>query len=279
MQTKRFASSQNRIIIAFTLLFLLAVILLATFLKTSIDAIKYNAEARVTYAEARQLYQAKTYLQQFERAINYYEAIADENYLDEYNGSFSRLQQYLITAQQDAQNAGYTEEAEGLQQLIEDTQIMRDKFDLVIEAVREENWDAVSALDDDAYELVGPIFERIDGLIEIRSQNLNDLRTDVDNFSTMGWLAILLAVPLFLVMIGVVSLAIARQINAPLIRMTDELKQIKQGQFNPSSLGKMPVRNDEIGYLAREYLQMARATQNQQAALQQEADEIRAKIR
>ena len=276
MKNKRFTSTQYRITVAFTLLFLLAVILLSTFLKTSIDAISYNAEARIVYTEVRQLYQAKTYLQQFERAINYYEADPNEDLLDEYNTSFSRLQQNLINAQQ---NAGSAEEAGSLQKLIQDTQIMRDKFDQVIAAARDENWEEVDALDTEAYSLIEPIFTSINELIEARTQNLDDLRAEVGNFSNMAWLVILIAVPLFLIMMGLVSLAIARQINAPLIRMTDELKQIEQCKFDPSSLGKLPERSDEIGYLAREYLQMAHATQNHQAALQQEADEIRAKIR
>lgn len=276
MKNKRFTSTQYRITVAFTLLFLLAVILLASFLKTSIDAISYNAEARIVYAEVRQFYQAKTYLQQFERAINYYEADPNEDLLDEYNASFSRLQQNLISAQQNAGSAG---EAGSLQKLIQDTQALRDKFDQVIAAARDENWEEVDALDTEAYDLIEPIFTSIDELIETRTQNLDNLRAEVDDFSFMGRLVIFIAVPLFMIMMGFVSLAIARQINDPLIRMTDELKQIEQGKFDPSSLGKLPERSDEIGYLAREYLQMAHATQNHQAALQREADEIRAKIR
>ncbi|MEW5869003.1 MAG: hypothetical protein AB1894_06980 [Chloroflexota bacterium] len=75
------------------------------------------------------------------------------------------------------------------------------------------------------------------------------------------------------------ALTISHQINQPLILLADELKHIQENNFNPSTLDKLTKRQDEMGYLAREYLQMASAVQNRQAMLQQEAEEIRGKIR
>lgn len=276
MKTKRFISAQNKISAVFTLLFLLAVLILSAYLKMSADAIEYNARARAIYAETRQLYQAKTYLLQFERALNYFEVLDNEDFLDQYNSSFSRLQQNLVNAAEST----YTEEEEAsLQQLIQATQEMRSKFDLVVAAARNEDWESVVVLDKDAYVLVKQIFTQLDDLIAIRTQRLEDLRSQIDSFATWGWVSIGLSVPVFVIMIGFVALIITRQINAPLIRMTDELKLIEADQFSADSLGDLPERQDEVGYLVREYLQMANATQERQVVLQQQVAELRSKIR
>jgi len=79
--------------------------------------------------------------------------------------------------------------------------------------------------------------------------------------------------------IVVVAWIVARQIHGPLIGMTDELQRIAEERFDPAVLDGLAARRDEVGYLAREYLQMASAVLHRQANLQQEADEIRAKIR
>ena len=92
-------------------------------------------------------------------------------------------------------------------------------------------------------------------------------------------LTIALALPIFLVVVTIAALVINRQIHAPLIRMTDELKHIQDDRFEPAALGSLPERRDEVGYLAREYLQMGSAVLNRQTDLRQEADEVRAEIR
>ena len=276
MKKASFVSSQTRLNLVFTLLFLVAVIILTGFIKTSTSTMAYNAEARNIYAQARKLFQAQVYLQQFERALNAYELTADYDTLSEYHSSYARLQQSLANA---AAETEIPEEKTGLDSLIQDLATLHQQFGQVIQAVDEEDWEAVTALDSQAYTLVGPIFDQIDGLIRARTETLSELRSEVTDFTGLAWLAIALALPIFLVVVTIATLVISRQIHAPLIRMTDELKHIQEDRFAPAALGSLPGRQDEVGYLAREYLQMASAVLNRQAGLQQEASEVRAKIR
>jgi len=276
MKKARFLSSQTRLNLVFTLLFVVAVIILTGFIGTSTNAMAYNAKARVTFTNARKLFQAQVHLQQFERALNAYELTSDYDTLSEYRSSYARLQQSLANA---AAEAEIPEEKAGLDSLIQDLATLRQQFDQVIQAVDEEDWEKVVALDSQAYTLVGPIFDQIDSLIQARTETLLELRSEVALFTDLSWLAIALALPILLVVVTIAALVISRQIHAPLIRMTDELKHIQEARFDQAALGSLPERRDEVGYLAREYLQMASAVLNRQAGLQQEASEVRAKIR
>lgn len=276
MKNPRFVSVPNRLYLVFTLLFLVGVIILTGFIKTSISAMAYNTEARIAYTQARQFYQAKLYLQQFEKALNDYELTSDYDMLSEYHSSYARLQQSLINI---AAKTELPEEKVALDNLIQDLATLRQGFDRVIQAVDEEDWNSVTILDDQAYVLLDPVFEQIDSLIQARSDALSELRGEVTTFADLAWLTIILAPLIFLVVAIVVALIVARQIHVPLIRMSDELKQIQEERFDPATLAPLPERQDEIGYLAREYLQMASAVLQRQATLQRIADDIRVKIR
>ena len=275
MKKTRSVSSQTRLNLIFTLLFLVAVIILTGFIKTCTNAMAYNAEARITFTQARKFFQTKVYLQQFERALNDYELTADYDALSEYYSSYARLQQSLANI---AAETALPEEKNSLDSLIQDIATLRQQFDQVIQAVDEEDWEAVATLDSQAYTLVKPIFDRIDSLIQARTETLSKLRSEVSRFTDLAWLTIGLALPIFLVAVGIAALVISRQIHTPFIRMTDELKHIQADRFDQAALGSLPERQDEVGYLVREYLQMASAVLNRQAGLQQEASEIRAKI-
>lgn len=276
MKNTRFVSTQNRLNLVFTLLFLVGVIILTSFIGTSISAMAHNAEARTTYTQARQLYQVSVYLQQFERALNDYELTSDYDSLSEYRSSYARLQQSLANIAAQTQLPG---ERQALDDLAQNVAALRERFDRVIAAVDEEDWESVVALDEEAYILIEPIIEQVDGLVQARSDALADLRNKVDTFSTLTWLATILALPIFLVAVIAVAWIVARQIQGPIIRMTDELKRIEEKRFDPTTLAPLTERRDEVGYLAREYLQMASAVLHRQADLQQKADDIRAKTR
>ena len=276
MTRSRFVSVQTRLSLVFTLLFLVGVIILAGFVQTSISAMAYNARASDTYTQTRRFYQAQAYLQQFEKALNDYELTADYDTLSEYQSSYARLQQSLANI---AADTDLPEEKAALDKLGGDLAALRQAFDQVIEAVDEEDWDAVVTLDNQAYDMVPPIFDQIDTLIEARSETLVELQGKVGTFTDVVWFAILLAVPLFLAVVVVVAFTVARQIHAPLGCMTGELANVRQEQFDPAALASLAERRDEIGYLAREYIQMAAAVTQRQAQLRQEAGDIRARIR
>lgn len=276
MKNDRFVFIQNRLNLVFTVLFLVGVLILAGFIGTSIRAMSYNAEARTTYTQVRQLYQVAADLQQLKKAVNDYELTADYDMLPEYNSSYARLQQSLANI---AAQTQFPDEKEVLDTLAQDIGALREDFDRVIQAVDAEDWEAVTALNEKARTLVQPIADQIDGRIQVRSDILAELRGKVDTFATLSRLIIALALPAFIVAIVVVAWIVARQIHGPLIRLTDELEAIEEERFEPGALAGLAERRDEVGYLTREFLQMASAVFHRRTGLQQEAEEIRAKIR
>ena len=132
MKKARFVSSQTRLNLIFTLLFLVAVIILTGFIKTCTNAMAYNAEARITFIQAREFFQTKVYLQQFERTLNDYELTPEYDILSEYYSSYARLQQSLANT---TAKAGLPEEKASLDSLIQDIATLRQRFDQVIPAV------------------------------------------------------------------------------------------------------------------------------------------------
>ncbi len=292
MKTRRFQSNYSKLALLVTLLFLVEGILLAVFLNASAVVLGYQEEARATYTRARQLYQVKRTFQQFESALNRYELSSDPDLLDEYNSSYFRVQGYLASVTRQAERSGSSEagapqdgknaslEAQRLRELSADIEKVRQQFDQVIDAVDEEDWEAAYELDDEAYSHVLPdIYAQIDRQIEARNQVLDDLRARVRRFSTLGRLALLLALPAFLLLVVIAVLYIARQVQAPLVQMQENLTKIEKGRFQATDLGRLPQRSDEIGFLAREYLHMAESIQQRHAALQAEAQDIRARTR
>lgn len=275
MRESRFVSVQARLALVFTLLFVVGVVFLAAFLRILSGTMAYHTTARDLYGQTRQLYQTRAALQYFQRAVNDYELTADYDTLTEYRSSYARVQQSLANLAA----AETPDEQAHMLALSQDLGRVRGQLDQVIQAVDAEDWDAVAALDEQAGTMVGPLLDDIDRTIQARSQSLTDLRDEVAGFARLAWLLVAVALPAFAVMVVVVAWTVARQLHAPLGRLTGELAAIQAERFDPAALGKLPERRDEVGYLAREYLHMAGQVLHRQAALQAEAADLRAKIR
>lgn len=276
MKTSPFVSIQDKLALIFTIIFLAGIILLTSLLKISTDVIAGHAQARQTYNQARQYFQAKVYFQQFENALTQYEITGDYDWLDVYHSSYSSLLELLAQASGQSSGAG---ETQALTRLSTDLQSLRATFDQAILAVDEEDWDAVDAREEEAYPMVESIFAQINNLIQARDVLLKGLQSRVQTFSQAALLAILAALVVFLGLVFSAALIIARQINMPLIQMADEVGNLEAGRFEAAALGKLPGRRDEVGYLSREYLGMAEAVAKGEEGLREEAEAIRGKIR
>lgn len=267
---------QNQLNLVFTPLLLVGTVILSVFLNISIDAIRYNTESHTIYNEARQLYHAKGYLQRFEVALNVYELTGSVEALNEYNASYAQLTEFLTNVAKSSQDAG---EKQALEQIIRDLRKLRRKFDAVIDAVDRHDDPQVIVLDEDAYTLVRPIFAQIDALIGVRRTALDSLRREVRSFSDMGRLIVWVTLPAFVLLVMWVTWIVARQIYVPLLTMNACLKEVRDRKFNPVELGDLPQRSNEIGYLAREFIQMAAALRSSHTRMRQEIKEIRSKFR
>jgi nitrogen fixation/metabolism regulation signal transduction histidine kinase len=77
----------------------------------------------------------------------------------------------------------------------------------------------------------------------------------------------------------ITMLIIYFQINLPIEQLASATKDLQAGKFQPPELKELVKRNDEIGILSREFINMAASIEQRKTKLQQEAEEIRAKIR
>jgi len=281
MHTSRFHSIQSRLALIFSLLFLTGMLILAVFIKFAADAGPYNALAHDALTQARQLYRAKLAVQHFQAALRQYMLTSDPDWLDEYTSSYSRLPQYLAIAASEQ-----PDDAASLQQLSADLAVLRELTDQIIAAVDQaetsddtEDWITVDDLDAEASEQIEVIVTRIDAQVATQNLRLEGARRAVNTFSAFGLIAMLVALPLFLVLLGIAVWVINQQVSAPLKHMIDGLPHILDGSFSAGRLSGLSERQDEIGFLAREYLHMAAAVQERRTGLQQQAEELRLRIR
>lgn len=285
MKTTRFVSVQFKLALVFTLIFLVGMLFLAGSFRISASVIDYNNQARSTYARVRELYQAKTYFEQLRKAITHYEFTSDASQLDEFYSNYSRVQQYLKNAASD--KSILASEVKTLQDLATELETLRGQSEQIIAAVDEEggtgssDWDEVVEINVAVSARFDSIFTQINGLTQGREANLNMLRAKVESSSSTIQVATLVILLVFILLIIFAALTITRQVNLPLIQMAaslNELEHLRDNDFIASSLDRLVERQDEMGYLAREYLQMAGAVQKRQSVLQQEAEAIRIKI-
>ena len=105
---------------------------------------------------------------------------------------------------------------------------------------------------------------------------------DTDTLQTYAQLGAFLvnsvALILFLILALVAAIVLNSQVNRPVQRLTEAVVAIEARQFDPATLQKLTGRQEEIGQLSRALVDMAAAIQQREQALQQQADEIRAKI-
>jgi len=268
-------SLQARLFLVFTLLFAFSVLTLSFFLLNVSQMIYLNHTAQITFEENRKIYQLKTLLKQYDLNLKQYEVSSSPTAEQELSIFGERI---------DGQAAALrTELAEDdldtLNRFVENKTRLTPLFTQVIQAVDAEDWEKVQELDGQVEKLLDSLYQEIDLISSHGVDELDFIKLEADVFNILAFATGTLSVPMFIILSTLTMTIIYIQINLPVEQLARAAKDLQQGEFQPNQLGNLTKRKDEIGTLSREFIVMATAVTERTAKLQQEAKEIRAKIR
>jgi len=266
---------QSRLYLVFTLLFVFTVLALSLMLNNVIQMMRINQQAQAAFEYHRQAYRLQSMLMQFQLALQNYENTASEfaeANLATLQSNLERQYSALYALSDEDYQAQFDAFADDANELIELSA-------QIIESVDAEDWDGVLELHDQASGAI----TRMDGTVEdIRAGGLEELQAaqaEAEGLQMFTWIVGMVAIPLFLVLAGLASIVIYRQIHQPLDQLSEAARALQNGAFQAQSLGALTTRGDELGGMARQFVQMSTAVEQRTGLLQQEAESIRARIR
>jgi CHASE3 domain sensor protein len=127
-------------------------------------------------------------------------------------------------------------------------------------------------------ERIGLIHRMVEGLLDDGNAAIlaQGQRADRQSMTSMG-VGIAGMVIFVLLAVLIVSIAI-NQIGKPILQLHEAIAAIGLGQFDPSQLADLVIRQDEIGRLARGVSEMGRQSALRQQAMQEKVAALRAKL-
>jgi methyl-accepting chemotaxis protein len=274
---------QTRLVLVFTSLFVFCVLTFSFFLLNVVQMISLNNLARTVFEENRQIYQLETLLKQYDLGLKQYEVSASSTAEEKLSSLGKHIDEKTASLRLEISE----DDLATLDKFIVYKTQLTPLIDQVLQSVDEEDnknkeeqdWSKVQALDGQADNLLGSMYTEINIIGSNGVDELEGIKSDAEIFSMLAYISGLLSVPAFLFMAAIVILTIYLQINLPVEQLASAAKDLQSGKFNPAQLEKLAGRNNEIGILAREFILMAASIDQRKMKLQQEADEIRAKIR
>lgn len=269
-------SLNSRLFAIFTATFLLALIIQVVFLRLGARAIELNATADAEHRAAQEIFAIKQALSRMEIAHNHFEITEQDADLVAFRSLSSRLYALLLQSLSiDLEEA----EAQALDAFSDDLDRYTEIFDQIELALLEEDYEQVMALDEEAYTILPGLYERLDALIAISSERVDAIDDESRTFQAVVLNGAILGLLLFILLASAALLLIHRQINSPLGQLSKAIAAIESGHFDPASIQRLAARSDEIGAIASELIKAAQSLSVRQETLEQQAAEIRRKIR
>jgi nitrogen fixation/metabolism regulation signal transduction histidine kinase len=273
-----------RLMRLFTVLFIFCVIAMSFFLYSLVRMVSLNNQSRATFDETRQIYQLNSIFKRYELRLKQY--AANSSYLgqEELDALGKRADNLIESLQLERPE----QDQAALKKLADHKAELTDLTGQLIEAVdtedekddpEEQDWSTVEGVNQDVDSLMSQIYAT---LTEISSRGVDQLDSTQNESAMMALLTLisaLAAVALFIILALIVAMLIYRQIILPTNQLALVTQKLRDGEFDPKDVENLARRDDEIGELAAEFIRMAGGITQRKNKLQQEADEIRAKIR
>lgn len=266
---------QARLLLVFTILLVFCVLTLSIFLFNIVAIIDLNNQARIIFEENRKVYQLETLLKQYDLGVKQYEVSASPTAGQKLPSFGERIDESAAALRMEIPE----DDLATLDKFIAYKAELTPLVDQVIQAVDKEDWIKVQELDGQVEKLLGSLYGEIHLITSNGVDELNTIKDDAETFSLLALLGGILSLPAFLVLANIAMLIIYLQINLPVEQLARAANDLQAGKFQPAELEKLAKRTDEIGIMAREFITMAISVEQRTMKLQQEADEIRAKIR
>ncbi len=269
-------SIQNRLFVVFGIIILICTLAVGFNLLNTVQVGAQNEILDSLFRKVRNYYKAQNLLQQMDLAEKSFVAQGYDSYVDDFDNYSTQMEVFIRQALIEAESATEKNTLVALQKTL---QTHVDNFRAIVPAVYEEDWDTVEQQQGTLYEEIYDLNEQINAILE-ESYTVFD---DTDTMQTITQFGAILvsgvALIFFVILALVAALVLNSQVNRPVQQLTEAITAIETGQFDPATLQKLTGRQEEIGQLSRAVVDMAAAIQQREQTLQQQADEIRAKIR
>ncbi|MCG2787857.1 MAG: hypothetical protein L6461_22435 [Anaerolineae bacterium] len=272
-----------RLVLVFSFLFVFCVLALSVFLFNVLHLISLNDQSRFVFEENRRIYQLEVMLKQYHLGLKNY-AISASPLAEMRLAALDRRIDETLLALQDQPPTGdfalieaIASQKTALSALADQIIISVDEQDAL--DFEDQEWGEVERLSLQADQLSDLLYSDLETLRKAGLEQLQGLQDEAVLFSIFAMALGILSIPAFLFLALAVAFIIYAQIHLPLEQLARAARDLQARQFNPASLDGLARRGDEIGAMAREFIQMASAVEQRTAQLAQEAADIRAKIR
>lgn len=266
---------QRRLYLAFTLLFIFCAAFMGFFLLNAVRLLTFNQDANFILQINQQVYALQELTQQYELSINNYEVSGTDDAWAE----ISTNQLLIVDLAEKLGQQLLPEDLLSLEAYLENFDATILLVEQIVEAVDDEDWDAVVDLDFQVYESLEPMIEAIQTIVAGNEELLESIKLEIENYTWLSVAGLVLMLPLFLLLAGLAAWVVYQQINHPFNLMTKAAHDFTKGDYQPALLAPIAERDDEVGRMAREFLTMADASASRSAELAAEAQEIRTRIK
>jgi len=277
-------SIQNRLFVIFGVIIVICTLAVGFNLFNTVQIGAQNEVLDSLFRKVRNYYKAQNLLQQMDLAEKSFVAQGYDSYVDDFNNYNAQMETFirhaLIKATAPIEKNTLVALQEGLRRHIAN---FKDIIDPVYEEnekeEEEQNWESITAQQETLIEEIYGLNAKIDAMLEENYTVFDNTDTLQDNTQRGAILVSGVALIFFVILALVAAIVLTSQVNRPVQQLTEAVAVIEARQFDPAALQKLTGRQEEIGQLSREVVDMAAAIQQREQALQQQADDIRAKIR
>ena len=139
-------------------------------------------------------------------------------------------------------------------------------------------WETASELSLDSALLLENMVGEVQKIVQVNQpiivEQLNRSYTQVIASAVVGSVALIF----FLGAALIAAIIVNNQVTRPVARLQQAAQAIEEDDFDPEMLADLSQRSDEVGHLARVFVDMAAEARKRELALEQQAEEIRHKI-
>ncbi len=267
----------------FSVMFVFCVLALSVFLFSILQLISFNNQIQTRYQENQHIYQLEHMLRQYHLMLKNYTISSSPISAER----LSVLERRIDESLQNLQEQQTITDPANLETLARQNTAIQTLAAEIIAAVDkqdaleyfQQDWTETASLGLKANNDFDNLYATLEMIRTSTQDEFDTLTLFAEAFSLLVLILGILTIPTFAVLGLLVAIIIYTQINLPFEQLTQAAQDLQQRQFNPKTISHLLNQNNEIGSIAHEFVKMAKRVEQRAETLQQEAEEIRAKIR
>ena len=268
-------SVQYKLFVVITLLAAAGAASILANLFTLIGFYSLGSELDRIYARNQEIYHTHQILQTLELAKNSYLLTADPTWADTFDDTNAQLEthlrQALLAASGDEQRAA-------LYEIEQERQDYQENFAALEAAPASIQPDQTALLSKQSDEMMEKMYARLNQIGAQEESILFQTEESANRFRWLVTIVTLFTLGLFITISAATAVGMTDNYIRPLMILCQAVTAFQSRRFEPETLENLIPRQDEIGQLGREFVRLTETVKRREADLQQQADEIRARI-